>query len=519
VSLLDIFRPAPRYTDLDFDSATERLDDLILGTFPDLQNNPNKMTMWRLFQGAVAFMLEVLAKRINNAARQSRITTVTQMAAALGLFRLIGYTPPGRQAATVALVFTIASVLAEDVPIASGFVVKTGGTSPLSYRALEASVIPAGQLTATVQFKNSELQDDFFLSNNKKNQKFLLTYSPLVFNADNTAAATITAANGAYTQAPNNNLFYSGRADKHYEIYSDDLERGVIRFGDGVNGEVPVGQIQVSYETGGGARGNVAAGLIEVPVGNLVDTDGNLATFTVENEDDASGGSDRPTLGRLKWLAPLSQTASPVTVKRSDFSTRAVNVSGVDRAIAVTSNQDAGIPENTTYVYIVPDGGGTASETLRTNVKNLFKGDGAPYPTTETHEVEVFSAIYKTVDWRVVVYLREGVTEARARAAIVAAQDAFFSTTISSDDPSVDGAPNPDIDFGGNLKDPDGNVNGLMAWSDMFDVIKDITQVRRIDPVQGFLVNEEQDDVILLPSEFPTAGNIIMINGATGEAF
>ncbi len=477
------------------------------------------MTMWRLFQGAVAFMLEVLVKRINNAARQSRITTVTQMAAALGLFRLIGYNPPGRQAATVAIVFTLASVLSEDVPIPVGYSMKTGGTDSLTYRALEASVISAGQLTATVQFKNDEMQQDFFLSNGRKNQKFLLTYSPLVFNGDNTAAATIAAANGSYTQAPNNNLFYSGRADKHYEIYSDDLERGVIRFGDGVNGEVPVGQIQVDYETGGGLRGNVASGLIDVPVGNLLTTLGNLVTFTAENEDDSSGGDDRPTLGRLKWLAPLTQTASPVTVKRSDFATRAMNVSGVDRAIAVTNNQDAGISDNTTHIYIVPSGGGTASETLQGTVKALFKGDAAPYPTTETHQVEVFSAIYRTVDWRVVVYLREGVTEARARAAIVAARDTYFATRVTSDDPAIDGAPNPDIDFGGNLKNADGDVDGRLSWSDMLNVVRDLTQVRRIEPVQGFLVNEEQGDVLLLPSEFPEAGNIIMINGATGEAF
>ncbi len=514
MSLLDIFRPAPDYTTLDFDSLMARLDDLILGAFPGLQNNPNKMTSWRLYQGALCMIGDVLAKRINNAARQARITTVTQMAAALGLFRLINYVPPGRSAATVTVTYTLDAIRSRDVPIPVGWLSKTDGTEPVVFRAIEASVIPAGQLTASVISKDSEVQEDFFQSNGKKNQKFLLSFDPYILGSE-----TIECDNGTYTRAPSNNLFYSTGADRHYEIYSDDLERGILRFGDGVNGEVPSGQIHVAYETGGGSRGNVAANLVTVKTAGLTDTAGVPVAFEVNNLEEASGGSDRPTLGRLKWLAPLTQTASVVTVKRSDFSTRAMNLAGVDRAIAVTKNQDLGVPENTTYIYIVPEGGGTASEDLSDTVRALFKGVGAPYPTTETHEVEVFTANYRTIDWRMIVYLREGVTEARARAAIVAARNTFFATKVSTDDPATDGAPNPDIDFGGNLKDPTGDVDGRLAWSDMFNVIRDLPQIRRIEPEQGFLVDEEQDDVVLLPSEFPVAGDIIMINGATGEAF
>lgn len=514
MGLLDIFRPAPDYTTLDFDSAYARLDDLILGAFPGLQNNPNRMTAWRLYQGALCFMIDILAKRVNTAARQSRITTVTQMAAALGLFRLINYVPPGRSAATVSVTYTLDAIRSKDVPIPVGWLSSTEGTEPVVFRAIEASVIPAGSLSASVISKHSEVQEDFFQSNGKKNQKFLLSFDPFIPESE-----VIVCDNGVYTKAPNNNLYYSSGSDRHYEIYSDDLERGILRFGDGVNGELPVGQIHAVYEIGGGSRGNVSAGLVTAKTAGLVDTAGVPVAFEVNNLDEASGGSDRPTLGRLKWLAPLTQTTSPVTVKRSDFSTRAMNVAGVDRAIAVTKNQDVGVPENTTYIYIVPEGGGAASEDLRNQVKALFVGDDAPYPTTATHEVEVFTANYKAVSWRMIVYLREGVTESKARTAIVAAFNTFFATKVSTDDPSTDGAPNPDIDFGGNLKDPAGDVDGRLPWSDMLNVVRDLAQIRRIEPVQGFLVNEEQDDVVLLPSEFPTAGDIIMINGATGEAF
>lgn len=514
MGLLDIFRPAPDYSTLDFDATMARLDDIILGAFPGLQNNPNLMTLWKLFQGAVSFMNEVLNKRINTAARQARITTVTQMAAALGLFRLINYVPPGRSAASVPVVFTLAAVHGLDVPIPVNWEISTEGTDARRFRALEASVISAGELTASVTLRNSDPQDDDFISNGKKNQKFLLSFDPFI-----PGSQVVTADNGSYTQAPNNNLYFSTRTDRHYEIYSDDLERGIIRFGDGINGEIPVGAIHLDYETGGGLLGNVVAGLLTNAPTGLVDTSGVPVTYSTNNAVDASGGADRPTLGRLKWLAPLSQASSPVSVKNTDFSSRAVNLAGVDRAIAVTSNEDAGVPENATYIYIVPVGGGVASEDLRNQVKALFKGTGAPFPTTETHQVEVFTANYRTVDWRVVAYLKAGVTQAAARLAIVAARNAFFSTTVSSDDPAIDGAPNPDIDFGGGLKDTDGNVDGRLAWSDMFNEVRDLAQVRRIDPVEGFLVNDEQDDVILLPAEFPVAGELVMINGVTGEAF
>ncbi len=516
MGLLDIFRAAPDFTTLDFDSVSARLDDIVQGAFPNIQNNPNKMTAWKLPRGAVAFILDVLSKRINNAALQSRITTATLLPALLGLFKLINYNPPGRSAATVDLTFSLRQVNSRNVQIPLNWPARTDGANAVKFRTVELATIVAGQLTVVVTGKNSDVQRDFFDSSGRKGQRFVLTYSPYI-----EGSLSVSATNGIFTPAVKNSFFDAGSTDRVFTITIDDKERAIVTFGDGISGAIPVGQIAFSYETGGGEDGNVPATLIKNTDPGITDINGTPVACDVINLEDAGGGSNRPTLAMLKRLGPLTQTVSDVTVKRTDFEIRAMNVSGVSRALAITSNQSAGIPENTTYVYLVPAGAGVASTLLRNTVKALFKKvDGfpdPPYPTNNTHLVEVFSANYRTVDWQVILYLREGALPAVVRAAMQKAFADFFALTISSSDPTLDGAPNPNVDFGGNFKDTDDVIDGRLAWSDMEDAARDVPGVRRIEAIGGFLVNDVQNDVVLLPSEFPRPGNLVIIDGSTGN--
>ncbi len=68
------------------------------------------------------------------------------------------------------------------------------------------------------------------------------------------------------------------------------------------------------------------------------------------------------------------------------------------------------------------------------------------------------------------------------------------------------------------IQDEDGNINGLLAFSDIFDVVKDSTGVRRLSPVDGdFTLNGDHADITLSRKEFPRLGTVTLVDGDTSQ--
>ena len=81
-----------------------------------------------------------------------------------------------------------------------------------------------------------------------------------------------------------------------------------------------------------------------------------------------------------------------------------------------------------------------------------------------------------------------------------------------------DGTPNPLVDFGFNVKDAEGNPVGEIAWSDVFDIIRDTPGVRKMgDSRLDLTLNGLPADVRLNVREFPVLGNVTLRNGDSGE--
>jgi hypothetical protein len=67
------------------------------------------------------------------------------------------------------------------------------------------------------------------------------------------------------------------------------------------------------------------------------------------------------------------------------------------------------------------------------------------------------------------------------------------------------------------IKDADGNPVGEIAWSDVFNVIRDTDGVRKIGDRQGDLkLNSLPADIRLGIKEFPVLGTVTLIDGDTG---
>jgi hypothetical protein len=242
--------------------------------------------------------------------------------------------------------------------------------------------------------------------------------------------------------------------------------------------------------------------------GSFVDSVGSVAYLSVTNPNQASGGIPREEVEAARVNAPESIRVPVTTVAREDYEINAKRVPGVGRALMLTSNEHSGIGENRGDLFIVPKTGGTPSQTM---LDSVFHMCTVQYPNTITFQLAVKPAVYMSINVLAVIYLRERHTPATVKADIVTALQSHFSPTLAS------GAPNPDIDFGFNYKDADGEPAGEIAWSDIQNIVRDVTGVRKIDPGnEGFLLNGMRSDIPIPNWQFPKLGTVTVINGDTG---
>ncbi len=494
------------YTDRDFDSLRNRLENLLRSVFTD----------WTDFQVAnfgvmlmemFAFVGDVLGFYQDNQAKESRILTATQRKNLIGLAKLIGFKVSGNSAATADVVISLAEVPAGNFNLPAGQIVRTPQISDqVEFQLLTAASIPAltdpPQVTVTVE--NSESQAEQFQSTGLPNQEFQLELTPFIDDS-----LTVIAADGTYTEV--DNFLDSAAADRHFVVVVDQNDRATIKFGNGVNGSIPQGSIDADYKTGGGSIGNVEAGNISVVDGSFTDDLANPVTVSITNPVKASGGIDRQNVEQIKQLAPAELRVLNRTVSREDYEINSKRLTSVARALMLTSNESVEIVENSGKLFIVPVGGGVPSQALKDAVLLQVTVE---FPNTLTFTVDVVDAVYLTINVTARVFRAAGFTQSETRTEIEAALAAFFALN------NEDGSENEDIDFGFNFKDVDGNPTGEISWSTIFEAIAGTAAVRKIgDQPNDLALNGADDDVPIKVEEFPILGTITLTDGDTGESF
>ncbi len=341
------------YTDKDFDSLRLRLENLVRSVFPDWTDF-NVASFGNILLEMYAFVGDVLTFYQDAQARESRLVTATQRRNVIALAKLIGYKLPGATAATADVEISLAASPAADVTISKGIVVRTQEvTEPVLFQLLSDVTIPAGanppRTTGTVE--NSTSRDQLFGSTGLANKEIVLDYTPYL-----DGSAEIQAGNGGYEEV--DSFLDSAASDRHFVVIVDQNDRATVRFGNGVNGAVPTGTIRVSYKTGGGRKGIVDADRIVVIEGSFTDAHGNPVQVSVRNPQPSSGGEDRQTIAQAKVLAPASIRTLSRTVSREDYEVNARRLTGVARALMLTSNEKATIGENSGILFVIPTGGG-----------------------------------------------------------------------------------------------------------------------------------------------------------------
>ena len=501
-----MFPNATDYTDKDFDALRLRLITLARSVWPTWTEY-QVASFGPVLLEAFAFVGDVVGYYQDAQAGEAFLVTATQRASVLRFARMLGFVVPGAAAATGEVTFTLDAVPANDVTFPAGTVVRTVEVvEPERFQLTADLVILAGANppTGVAQVKHSTAHQLVTDADGLPNREITLERTPYL-----DASAVVVAANGAYAQV--DDLLESGPTDRHFVVVVDENDRATLAFGDGTNGEAPTGAVVVDYEIGGGVAGNVEAGEVNTLEGSFTDAGGQLVRATVSNAAAMSGGAARMSTAAAKVQIPKSVAAGDRSVTRLDFEAHALAVPGVARALMLTSNEDASIDENAGILFVVPEGGGVPSEALLADVLKMVQ---VTKPPPLTFQAEALAAPYRTVNVEARVWL--DAAEATVRAAVDAALAAHFAIVLpagsrDANGNDTSGAPNPLIDFGF-------NGNNEIAWSDLFNAVRDAAGVRKVTP-GSFKLNGAEASVGLLAREFPVLGTVTLINAATGLEF
>lgn len=496
-----LIQPSSDYTDRDFDSLRLRVRNLIASAFPEW-TDANVANFGNILVDQQAFVGDVLAKYQDAQARECRWSQAVLRQNLLAVAALVGFTPTGATAATVDELFTLSAPQASNVVLPAGTKVSTlEVVAPVQYQLLTALTITAGELTATASVENSEFASDAFTSSGLPNQAFQLSKTPFL-----EGSLALTAADGTYALV--RNFLDSGPSSKHFTVRVDSANRAKVTFGNGVNGSIPSGAISAAYKTGGGAAGRVEASRLKKLVGSFSTLLGAPVTITVTNPQASSGGTDRQTNAQMRQAAPESVRVSDRLIAREDFEIEANKVAGVARTLFLTENEDPGTGENRGILYVVPTSSGvpaTPSQALLAAVMAAL----ALKPTASSFRYRAQAPSYLDVNIFAKVYLAKGVTGAQAKASVLAGLGALFSPELG------DGSRNPGVDFGFNLKNQAGNPDGTLAWSDVFDAVRDAAGIKKVAPAD-FTLNGLRSDLALGTRQFPRLGTVQIVDGDTG---
>lgn len=494
--------PVLDVTGRDFEALVPLLRNRMITRFPDLpQTDFNFSNFSSVFIDLFAGIGDGANFYIDNIAQNLFWDTVRDREFAIRLGVLIGFELNSATAALVTLRFTLDKVAVGDVTIPIRTQVKTNSPdSPVVFETIFEAVIPAGQLFIEVDAENAELIDEDFTSNDQPGQIFTIERTPFV---QGSSIVTGGGAVGAWDSV--DDFFNSKTVDEDYIPLVNSEDRLLVEFGDGEQGKIPVGDLNIAYRVGGGVQGNVFPNTITVLEGSFTDEFSNNVDITVANPAEPSiPGEDRESVAQARFRAPRSVKTNERTVAEEDFEINALEVQGVSRARIFTSNDDALIPENTGFLRIVQTGGGASSQALKDSIFDFLTTDK---PMVVGFILNVVDAAFVAIDFNMKVFVKDASFKSQVHGALIDIFNEFFSETILSGEDT--GQPNFEMDFGKNFfnslveclgQGADEQIRNVELTTDLSVVYNLLTSEF---PIKGTLVFEDGDTALPLPPPPP----------------
>lgn len=336
-----------RYIDRTYSQIKDRvLTDMQILT-PEItdhtESNPfvKMLSIW-------AGIAEMLGYYIDNAAREAHLITARLYWTGIKIARAYDYRVHSYLASTgeVTFYFNTPTTVAVVIPANT----EVQNDDGIRYFTLNNAVILVGQTEVTTTVKQFIPVSTYTLgvSAGTPNQEFVI---------DDTVvdSSVVVKVGGLAWQGVATTGFSLPNSEVFVQSVNEE-KKPIIIFGDGINGKIPPSGslIEVSYQKTEGDNGNTGALTITQIISTITTPD----TLYVKNRERTSGGSEVETLEQLKRRIPKAIRTLDRAVTRQDFIDVAELKSGVAKAGVYYS---CGSPVE---VYIVPDGGGIASNSL-----------------------------------------------------------------------------------------------------------------------------------------------------------
>lgn len=467
-----------------------------------------------LLEGMV-FCADLVRGTMEERVRQLNWATITDRLAAIRLGLMSGFRLPSGTPATLSGTFSLASGVATvRIPIPEGVQVITKEVgSKKRYRVTSTgAAIEVGASSVTVNLEQAEVVDEDFDSSLEPNMELLLGKEPYVDQS-----AVVTANDGSYTEY----LTFLGAdsAARAFVVLVDDESRARIRFGNGLNGSIPQGSINVQYKVGGGTAGEVSANASWAIEDTITDEIGSPKVLLFTNSVSSQSGTDAMSVSEARVRGPQSLRTRERQVNEGDFEYIATSVPGIARAFLATSDTSSIIAEDTARLELVafgtklPSGRYQAASPSAAKIAEVNAGvqKYSDKPPVMGFTVTTVAATLSSINVTVRIHKTSDAVAADVSVAIRAALDDFFAAALD------DRTPNPNIDFGARLLGSDGEPDYLILWSAVFEAILTAEGVRHISPASNeLLLNGSRGSVLLQPRSFPQLGSVIIYDDDNG---
>lgn len=514
--------PKPDYTGRDYDSMLIRIQRLVQSLYP-AWTDFNKANIGNTMLRSMAFVSDVLSYNTDFWSAESLFPYARLRRSVIAHTQWLGYQLSGRSAAQVYVTLTTVDGLPHgtDIPLYAGMQVRAPGSiGALDFQILTNVTWSGSDASISVLVEHSENAQDIFTSSGEASQIFKLSQYPFIDGS----LTSIQADDGTYTKV--DNFLLSAATDKHFVVEQDDQERAIVRFGDGRTGKIPVGTLYNNYKVGGGAVGNVDANAITEVIDNINDAVGNSVQVVVSNSSAATGGQDRESIEAAKLDAPASIRNPVNTVVNEDYEIGAKTISGIVDCVFITSDMTVQVRENEGVGFVVVRGtqtdsgkyrAGTPTQAQLDQVEEYWRVTKPKMSSMIARAVGSDGGHLKSVNVICTLYLTDEAddslisptTNTVIGKAIFDALDDWFA--VENADESLVG----NVEFGARYKKSDGTILGELPWSDVFNVIRDTSGVRKID-YNDMTLNGSTSDVSLGMWEFPVLGTVTIIDADTG---
>jgi len=417
--MADLIIPPINYTNRTYSDIFEQARSLIPFFTPEWTNH-NDTDLGIVLLKQFSAIADILHFYVDRRSLEGFLGTAVARQSVIELLKLIDYEPLSASAATVDLKFSLTEILTGDLLIPKGTQISTSasqGEDVQIFETLNDGTIPSGDLEVVIGARHGKtLSESLDESTGSSFQERTLSSDSIIRD---TVIIYIDETGTEIEWLEVDSLHDSSGTDKVFEVFTNSNDTLSVRFGDNGQGKIPTmgATIRAEYVEGGGIVGNVGADKIN-SLTSVILFNGNAVSLDVTNEIASSGGEEEMSIEEAKILGPKTLKTLERAVTHEDIETLALQVPGVSKVKAITSNRVG----RTMIVYIAPGGGGQPSNALLANVEDYFE-DKKIAGTT----IDAQAPTYVDIDIEAIIFFLPEYKEEDVQQRIDTAIDDFFS--------------------------------------------------------------------------------------------